>query len=184
MELEKRKPGKSPLRLQSSLLVILCLLRIARAAPIDGFKPSQPFDEQIHQETIDDVRILINAADSFDSKKPTLLIFYALPVGNSIEHRSPPCRKSNLTAPTGGLITIWAPSADVTIEANRQWDTDGIQFAQGHSARTPTCPTCFNNTTIQTALEIRGSIAKLPSRSSRSPSRRIRNVSAGSRRKP
>jgi hypothetical protein len=77
-------------------------------------------------------------------------------VGNSVEHRSPPCRKSNMSAPTGGLIGIWAPSADVTIEANRQWDTDGIQFAQGHSARTPTCPTCSNNTTIQTALEIRG----------------------------
>jgi hypothetical protein len=79
-------------------------------------------------------------------------------VGNSVEHRRPPCRKSNLSARTGGQIGIWGASADVTVEANRQWDTDGIQFAQGHSERTPSCPKCGNSTFFQTALDIRGNL--------------------------
>ena len=77
-------------------------------------------------------------------------------VGNSIEHRSPPCRKSNLTGPNGGVIAIWTPSADLVVEANRQWDTNGILFAQGYSVTTPSCPTCGNGTFFQTALDIRG----------------------------
>ena len=77
-------------------------------------------------------------------------------VANDIEHRSPPCRKSNLTGPNGGVIALWTPSADVVIEGNQQRDSNGILFAQGHSARTPSCPNCDISTFVQTALEIRG----------------------------
>jgi hypothetical protein len=77
-------------------------------------------------------------------------------VGNSVEQRSPACRKSNVTGPNGGVIAVYTPSADLVIEANRQWDTNGILFAQGYSVTTPSCPRCGNSTFFQTALDIRG----------------------------
>src|SRR5882757_9821054 len=71
--------------IRHSLVILVWSFVIStRANPLEGFRRSQPFDEQIRQQTIDDVRILIDAADSFDPTKPTQLIFYALPVGNSI----------------------------------------------------------------------------------------------------
>jgi hypothetical protein len=76
-----------------------------------------------------------------------------LVVGNNIEHRSPPCHKSNLTGPNGGEISIWTPSADFVVAGNQQFDTDGILFTQGYSA--PFCPNCGNGLAFQTALEIR-----------------------------
>ena len=76
-----------------------------------------------------------------------------LVVGNNIEHRSPPCHKSNLTGPNGGEISIWTPSADFVVAGNQQYDTDGILFTQGYSA--PFCPDCGNGLAFQTALEIR-----------------------------
>lgn len=79
-------------------------------------------------------------------------------VGNDIEHRSPPCRKSNLTGPNGGAIAVWAPTADFVVEGNRQRDANGIVFTQGYSMTTPSCPTCPNSTFYQTALEIRGNV--------------------------
>jgi hypothetical protein len=77
-------------------------------------------------------------------------------VGNNIDHRSPPCHKSNLTGPNGGEIGLWTPTADVAIEANQQYDTDGIMFAQGYSFTAPSCPECGQRLTLQTGLEIRG----------------------------
>jgi len=77
-------------------------------------------------------------------------------VGNSVEQRSPPCRKSNLTGPNGGVIALWTPAADVAIEGNRQRDTNGIMYAQTYSVMTPSCPQCGLNVLSQAALEIRG----------------------------
>ena len=77
-------------------------------------------------------------------------------VGNDIEHRAPPCHKSNLHGPYGGEIAIWTPSADFVIEGNQQHDANGILFAQGYSVRAPSCPTCNNSAFFQTNLEIRG----------------------------
>src|SRR5262245_3437206 len=68
------------------LLLTFWLLRPVLASPIDGFHPLAPFNEQLREQAIDDVRLITIAADSFDEQKPTLLIFYALPVGNSLEH--------------------------------------------------------------------------------------------------
>jgi hypothetical protein len=78
-----------------------------------------------------------------------------LVVGNDIEHRSPPCHKSNRTGPNGGVIAVWAPSADFVVAANQQRDANGIVFTQGYSSATPSCPACVNVTFYQTALEIR-----------------------------
>jgi hypothetical protein len=77
-------------------------------------------------------------------------------VGNDIEHRAPPCHKSNLHGPYGGEIAIWTPSADFVIDGNQQHDANGILFAQGYSVRAPSCPTCNNSAFFQTNLEIRG----------------------------
>jgi hypothetical protein len=77
-------------------------------------------------------------------------------VDNSVEQRSPPCRKSNLTGPFGGEIALWMPSADVAIEGNRQWDTNGIMYSQTYSVTAPSCPNCGDNHLSQAALEIRG----------------------------
>lgn len=77
-------------------------------------------------------------------------------VSNTVEQRIPACRKSNLTGPHGGVIGFWTASADVAIEGNRQWDTDGIMFAHHHSIRSPSCPECGYDSFSQTALEIRG----------------------------
>jgi hypothetical protein len=79
-------------------------------------------------------------------------------VANDIEHRSPPCRKSNLTGPHGGALVIWAPSADSVIESNRQRDSNGILFAQGYSLRAASCSFCRNSSLFQTALEIRNNV--------------------------
>jgi hypothetical protein len=76
-------------------------------------------------------------------------------VANDIEHRSPPCRKSNRTGPRGGALVIWAPSADSVIEANQQRGANGILFAQGYSLLAGSCPACRNISLFQTALEIR-----------------------------
>jgi hypothetical protein len=77
-------------------------------------------------------------------------------VGNEIEHGSPPCRNSNRNGANGGVISVWTPSADSVIEANRQHGTNGILFQQGYSVRAGSCPQCDNATALQTALEIWG----------------------------
>jgi hypothetical protein len=79
-------------------------------------------------------------------------------VANEIEHRSPPCHKSNLTGPHGGVIAFWMPSADSAIEANRQYDTSGILFSLNYSVHAPSCPECGAAARFQTALEIRGNV--------------------------
>jgi hypothetical protein len=85
-------------------------------------------------------------------------IWQAIVLANDIEHRSPPCRKSNLTGPHGGAIVIWAPSADSVIEANQQRDSNGILFEQDYSLLAQSCSSCRNGSLIQTALEIRNNV--------------------------
>lgn len=58
----------------------------ARGAAIDGFKPSPYFEEQTLELTPDEgVRVLINAPGDFDPARPTQLVIFALPNGNTIE---------------------------------------------------------------------------------------------------
>jgi hypothetical protein len=55
-------------------------------APIDGFKPAPYFEDQMLELTPDEaVRVLINAPGDFDPARPTQLVIFALPNGNTIE---------------------------------------------------------------------------------------------------
>src|SRR2546427_3422524 len=58
----------------------------AARAQLPGFERSPWFGEQVREErTASGVRILFNAPGKLDARKPTLLIFYATPNGNTIE---------------------------------------------------------------------------------------------------
>ena len=76
-------------------------------------------------------------------------------LGNRINHASPPCHKSNLNAPRGGVIGLWTPIADSVVAGNEQRDSDGIEFLQAYNAHVPSCPACDNDVAFVTALEIR-----------------------------
>ena len=73
-------------RMVRSLFLGLLVSTIAHAAPIDGFTPTGFLDEQSKTwKTDDGARILINAPGDFDPARPTHLILFALPNGNTIE---------------------------------------------------------------------------------------------------
>lgn len=58
----------------------------ARADALPGFSPSEHFAEQLRNDRFEDcVTIRINAPGDFDARRPTLLVLYALPNGNSID---------------------------------------------------------------------------------------------------
>ncbi|HKB04058.1 MAG TPA: hypothetical protein VKD90_17680 [Gemmataceae bacterium] len=72
--------------------VWLVLAGIAGAGPtpptpaLPGFRASPWFDERVREEWVaEGVRALANAPAAFDPKKPTRLVIYATPNGNSIE---------------------------------------------------------------------------------------------------
>ena len=67
-------------------VLFLLVATLARAGSIDGFQSSGFLNEQQKTWTTDDgVRVLINAPGDFDPAKPTHLILFALPNGNTIE---------------------------------------------------------------------------------------------------
>jgi hypothetical protein len=76
-------------------------------------------------------------------------------VDNDIESGPPSCARSNLTDKASGRIVLWLPSADSAVEGNVQHDSSGIVFRQAYQATTASCPSCFNVSTFQSALEIR-----------------------------
>src|SRR4051794_37393156 len=67
------------------LWLVVLMSSTAFAEAIPGFKPLNQPGEQFFQTSGDDVRIVIDASEDFDAKKPTQLVIYALPNGNSIE---------------------------------------------------------------------------------------------------
>jgi len=68
------------------MLLLTLIALTARAADLTGFTKSPDFDEQTKWLTLaGGVRLHINAPASFDTNKPTLLILYATPNGNTIE---------------------------------------------------------------------------------------------------
>ncbi|HTL29600.1 MAG TPA: hypothetical protein VL282_10270 [Tepidisphaeraceae bacterium] len=68
------------------LALALLLIASHASAALTRFSPSPYFNEQIREQKLPiGVRIVTNAAGDFDAKKPTELIFYALPNGNTIE---------------------------------------------------------------------------------------------------
>ena len=76
-------------------------------------------------------------------------------VDNYVDQRQPLCQKSNATEPAGGVITVYAGSADSAIEGNRQYDTNGIQYSLAYDVQSATYGTS-PATGYQTFLEIRG----------------------------
>ncbi|MEH0167070.1 hypothetical protein [Roseateles microcysteis] len=70
-------------------LLFACLLTGActlMAQPLADFRRSPHFDEQVLEQTLEGgVRLLYNAPARMDPSRPTRLIAYALPNGNSIE---------------------------------------------------------------------------------------------------
>jgi hypothetical protein len=71
-----------------TLPLLACLLACttAGAAPLEGFRPSPYFREQVREETTaDGVRVHTNAAGDYPPDRPTLLVVYLLPNGNTIE---------------------------------------------------------------------------------------------------
>src|SRR5260221_6948283 len=74
-------------RLILAAVVLLCRSSFAGCAdPLPGFHRSPWFNESVREEWTDgDVRILMNVPDKFDAKRPTRLMMFATPNGNSIE---------------------------------------------------------------------------------------------------
>lgn len=83
---------------------------------------------------------------------------YAL--ANDVEQRNPPCQKSNLNDPAGGVIAFWTPTADSLLAGNRQYDTSGLLFNAGYGvpSKAPNCRDCGNSAALQTGLEIRDNL--------------------------
>jgi hypothetical protein len=74
------------LRRLAPLLPALLLAGPLSAAELPRFRRTPWFDEQVREEWVSDgVRVLANAAKDHDPKRPTRLVLYATPNGNSIE---------------------------------------------------------------------------------------------------
>jgi hypothetical protein len=81
-----RQSSPHPAYVKFIVLFILGIASPAGAASIDGFEPSPYFDEQTKTLRPDEgVRVLINAPGNFDPAKPTQIVVFALPNGNTIE---------------------------------------------------------------------------------------------------
>jgi hypothetical protein len=58
----------------------------ARADPLPGFRAGPWFGEQVRERWLDDnVRVIVNAPERIDPKRPTRLVIHATPNGNTIE---------------------------------------------------------------------------------------------------
>ena len=79
-------------------------------------------------------------------------------VDNHVDHRKPTCLKSNRTRPKGGVIALWAQTADSVVSGNRQYDSDGILLNQQYSAEDAACPACTAWTMQQSFVEVRDNV--------------------------
>ena len=51
-------------------------------------------------------------------------------LNNHVDNRQPLCQKSNRSRRVGGIIGLWAQSADSVVAGNHQYDSDGIFVQQ------------------------------------------------------
>lgn len=79
-------------------------------------------------------------------------------VANRIEHRRPPCLKTNRTRSAGGAISIWAQSAESVVDGNVQYGTDGITYNQSYRPPEHPCAGCSAETFFQSFLQIRNNL--------------------------
>jgi hypothetical protein len=63
-------------------------------------------------------------------------------IANTVEHRRPPCLKSNRSQSAGGQISLWAQMADSVVEGNRLYDTSGILLQQNYVLPDKSCADC------------------------------------------
>ena len=69
-----------------SLAIVAILSTGSHAEPPAGFRPSPWFGESVKERVFPEgVRVLMNAGKDYDPKKPTRLILFATPNGNTIE---------------------------------------------------------------------------------------------------
>jgi hypothetical protein len=67
-------------------MIVVCLAGSASAAELAGFVPGPAFGEQVKRLTLESgVRVYVNAPGAMDDRRPTRLIVYATPNGNTIE---------------------------------------------------------------------------------------------------
>src|SRR5215211_6229129 len=67
-------------------VLVLLVTTSASAGALDGFEPTGFLNEQQKTWTTSDgVRVFVNAPGDFDAARPTQLVLFALPNGNSIE---------------------------------------------------------------------------------------------------
>jgi pimeloyl-ACP methyl ester carboxylesterase len=72
--------------MQKTWIATICCLSLSLAARAEsGFTASPYFGEQVLELHLHDTRVVINAPQRMQPDKPTLLICYALPNGNTIE---------------------------------------------------------------------------------------------------
>lgn len=76
-------------------------------------------------------------------------------IENRVDHRRPLCQKSNRSRHDGGVIGLWAQSADSVIEGNLQFDSDGILFQQAYLVPEHPCADCTMQSFFQSFLDIR-----------------------------
>lgn len=68
------------------LICVLALLAGASCAGLPGFTQAPRFSEQVSLTTVlDGVRVAVGAPTGFAPERPTLVVFYATPNGNSLE---------------------------------------------------------------------------------------------------
>jgi hypothetical protein len=79
-------------------------------------------------------------------------------VANTVDHRKPPCMKSNRSEPKGGTIGIWAQTADSVVAGNQMFDTDGVLFHNQFTARETSCADCYRGTHYVSFMEIRDNL--------------------------
>lgn len=76
-------------------------------------------------------------------------------IDNLVDHRQPLCQKSNRSRHVGGVISLWAQTADSVVEGNRQYDTDGILVQQNYIVAEHPCSSCTMESFFHSFLEIR-----------------------------
>lgn len=74
------------MRLAGWMMIVVCIASNASAGELVGFVPGPAFGERVKRVTLESgVRVYVNAPAAVDEKRPTRLIVYATPNGNTIE---------------------------------------------------------------------------------------------------
>jgi hypothetical protein len=68
------------------LMIVVCVAASARAGELVGFVPGPAFGERVKRVTLESgVRVYVNAPGAMEEGRPTRLVVYATPNGNTIE---------------------------------------------------------------------------------------------------